>query len=181
MSGFAIRIASEDDIAEMTALMQRSIAGLQSDVLTPQQIEASFEIMGMDPAMIADGTYFAAVEVGAIIGCGGWSRRRKLFGPHGGGHADEGVGELMDPASEAARVRAMYTDPAHARRGVGRAILAAAEAAARDAGFRRAELVGTMAGARLYRTAGWEVLEEMSVPTSRGVDVPCLRMGKALA
>ena len=176
MTGFRLRLAEEVDIPEMTALMNRSIGALLGPVLSPAQVQASFAIMGLDPELVADRTYFAAVAEGRILGCGGWSRRRTLFGHHGTPGRDSG---LLDPASEPARVRAMYSDPSAARQGVGRAILAASEDAARAAGFARAELVATLAGLPLYRACGWEEVERGEVD-AQGVAVPVVRMEKRL-
>ncbi|WP_339949993.1 GNAT family N-acetyltransferase [uncultured Albimonas sp.] len=172
-----LRLATEADRPVLTGLMGRAIDSLQTDFLTAEQVAASHAIMGMDPELIADGTYFVAEENGVPLGCGGWSRRRTLFG---GDHTAGRDSGLLDPASEPARVRAMYTDPAAARRGVGRLILRAAEAAAAAEGFRRGELVATLSGAPLYRSAGWEIVERFEADTPEGVTVPVMRMTKAL-
>ena len=174
----ALRLATEADRPALTALMKRAIDALQTDFLTAEQVAASHAIMGMDPELIADGTYFVAEEDGIPLGCGGWSRRRTLFG---GGHTAGRDSGLLDPATEPARVRAMYTDPSAARRGVGRLILRAAEEAAAAEGFLRGELVATLSGAPLYRAGGWEVIERFEAKTPGGVAVPVIRMGKALA
>lgn len=134
--------------------------------------------MGLDRQLIADGTYFVAeLEDGTIAGCGGWSRRATLYGPD----SSAGLREprLLDPASEAARVRAMYTDPAFTRRGIGRALLAACEAAAREEGFSACELMGTAAGQPLYNVAGYTVIERIEDDRG-GAPVPMARMRKAL-
>jgi len=135
--------------------------------------------MGIDTQLVRDGTYFAVVDEGGagIVGCGGWSRRATMFG---GDHTAGRDAALLDPATEAARVRAMYTRPDHTRQGIGRAVLDACEGAARREGFRRAELVATLAGEPLYRACGYRVLESYEVPTSTGVLVPVHRMGKTL-
>jgi GNAT superfamily N-acetyltransferase len=114
---------------------------------------------------------------GRIAGCGGWSRRATLFG------GDQTAGRearLLDPTREAARVRAMYTHPAYARRGIGRAILAACEEGARASGFSRVELAATLAGAPLYRACGYGAEEPFEADTPSGVRVPLVRMSKAL-
>ena len=170
----ALRLATEADRPALTELMRRAIDALQTDFLTAEQVAASHAIMGMDPELIADGTYWVAEEDGAPLGCGGWSRRRTLFG---GDHTAGRDSGLLDPATEPARVRAMYTDPSAARRGVGRLILGAAEAAAAAEGFHRAELVATLSGAPLYRAAGWDVIERFEADTPSGVPVPVMRMG----
>jgi GNAT superfamily N-acetyltransferase len=172
-----LRIATVVDEADMREIMNRAIAELLKSYLPPDAVAASFEIMGLDRQLIADGTYFAAIDDNQIVGCGGWSRRATLFG---GDHTAGRDAALLDPASEAARVRAMYTDPKHVRRGVGRMILAACEEAARTEGFVRVELAATLAGEPLYRACGYQVIEPFTSRTSTGIEVPLLRMGKTL-
>ncbi|MCT2398583.1 GNAT family N-acetyltransferase [Novosphingobium mangrovi (ex Huang et al. 2023)] len=157
--------------------MHAAIAELQSGFLDADQVESSRAIMGLDRQLVADRTYFVAELDGAIAGCGGWSRRATLYG----GDHSTGLREprLLDPASEPARVRAMYTDPAFARRGVGKALLAHCEAAARDEGFAAVELMGTRAGEPLYAAAGYSVIERVEDATG-GAPVPLARMRKAL-
>lgn len=158
--------------------MARAIAELQRGFLSPAAIAASFDIMGIDRQLIADGTYYVVEEAGAPIGCGGWSRRATLYG---GSHSAGRDARLLDPATEPARIRAMYTDPAHARRGVGRAILAASEAAARAEGFARATLVATLAGEPLYRACGYRVVGTDEAETRSGPAIPVRRMEKDLS
>ena len=167
------RRATETDLPQLGALMQRAITVLQRGFLDSRRIEASRAIMGLDTQLIRDRTYFVAERAGLIVGCGGWSRRATLFG---GDHYAGRSAALLDPATDAARIRAMYTDPDHARRGIGRLILAACEADAGRAGFTRAELAGTLAGEPLYRACGYAVLERFTA----GEEVPLLRMGKRL-
>jgi GNAT superfamily N-acetyltransferase len=172
-----LRRATPDDLDHMRALMQRAIGELLRPYLPPDAVAASFEIMGLDTQLIADGAYFAAEDAGAIVGCGGWSRRATLFG---GDHSAGRDAALLDPARDAARVRAMYTHPEHTRRGIGRAILDACEAAAHADGFQRVELAATLAGEPLYRACGYSVIEHFASPTSQGVEIPLIRMGKPL-
>ena len=172
-----LRIATAADEPAMRALMNRAIAELLKPYLPPDGVTASFEIMGLDSQLIADGTYFAVTDNGQIVGCGGWSRRATLFG---GDHTAGRNAALLDPETEAARVRAMYTDPAHVRRGIGRMVLDACEAAARAEGFRSVELAATLAGEPLYRACGYHAIEPFASRTSAGVDVPLIRMGKSL-
>ena len=174
---FTLRLATTDDLAEMHALMNLAIAELLKPYLPPEGVDASFEIMGLDSQLVTDGTYFAAIDNGEIVGCGGWSRRATLFG---GDHSKGRDAALLDPAKDAARVRAMYTHPGHARRGIGRAILDACESAARAERFTRVELAATLAGEPLYRACGYELIEPFRSRTSGGVEVPLLRMGKRL-
>jgi GNAT superfamily N-acetyltransferase len=149
----SIRIATLDDVPAMAAVIDRAIDDLQRAFLSPDEIAASRLFMGIDTQLLRDQTYLCAVVDGRVVGCGGWSWRRTLFG-------GDGSGDLIDPAPvdpqhEPARIRAMYTDPAYARRGVGMAIITAAEDAARAAGFRVAELMSTLAGEPLYRRCGY--------------------------
>jgi GNAT superfamily N-acetyltransferase len=173
------RLATETDLPALTALMARAIAELQREFLSPAEIAASHAVMGLDTQLVADRTYFLAQEDGRLAGCGGWSRRATLYGgDHSMGLRDAA---LLDPATDAARVRAMYTDPAFARRGVGRGILATCEAAARAEGFTRVELMGTLAGEPLYRACGYREIERTASAPVDGVSVPLVRMGKVLA
>lgn len=158
--------------------MHRAIETLQGEFLTPAQIAASHKVMGLDSQLVKDGTYFIVEDGSRIAGCGGWSFRATLYG------GDESIvgrePEMLDPARDAAKVRAMYTDPAFIRRGVGRLILALCEGAAREAGFARVELMATAAGVPLYRAAGYHPLGAAETAEVDGVRVPLLRMGKAL-
>lgn len=178
MSQPTIRIATEADLPALHALMARAIAELQHDFLSPEQVAASQHVMGLDSQLVRDGTYLIAECEGVIAGCGGWSYRATLYG----GDASVVVREaqVLDPATDAARIRAMYTDPAWARRGIGRLVLEACEAAARAQGFRRAELMGTLAGEPLYRASGYEPIERIESIPINGVTVPLVRMGKVL-
>src|SRR5882762_5941507 len=143
MAGLTSRLAGHKDIPALEAVMDAAIAELQKGFLTPAQIASSRMIMGLDRQLVADGTYFVVEADGRIAGCGGWSRRATLYG---GDHTPGRDAALLHPATEAARVRAMYTHPDFARRGVGRLILELCEAAARADGFTRLELMGTMSG-----------------------------------
>ncbi len=167
------RQATEADLPLLNSLVQRAIVMLQRGFLDARGIEASLAIMGLDTQLIHDRTYFVAEQGGVVAGCGGWSGRATLFG---GDHSAGRSGELLDPALDAARIRAMYTDPNYARRGIGRLILATCEADAGRAGFTRVELAATLSGEPLYRACGYIVLERFSA----GAGVPLLRMGKAL-
>jgi GNAT superfamily N-acetyltransferase len=156
--------------------MEAAIAELQKGFLTAEQIESSRAIMGLDSQLIADGTYFIVEAGDELAGCGGWSRRETLYGNDGTAGRS---GRLLDPARDAARVRAMYTHPDHARKGVGKLILSLCEEAARREGFRRVELVATLSGVPLYTARGYVRGEEF-VDNRGGVDVPLIRMTKSL-
>ncbi|MCW1382195.1 GNAT family N-acetyltransferase [Novosphingobium sp. KCTC 2891] len=177
MTTIAIRPATPADLPALRTVMDAAIAQLQTGFLSPEQIESSRAVMGLDRQLVEDGTYFVAEMDGTLAGCGGWSRRATLYG----GDHSAGLREprLLDPATEAARIRAMYTVPAFARRGVGRALLAHCEAAAKEEGFTRCELMGTLSGVPLYVVSGYSVIEEIEDDRG-GAPVPLKRMGKAL-
>ena len=170
------RLAVLDDLAALNALMDLAITELLKPYLDAEQIASSRTIMGVDTQLIRDGTYFVVEEGGKLAGCGGWSRRATMYG----GDASPGRdAALLDPVREPARVRAMSTHPAFVRRGVGRLILMLCEAAARAEGFRRAELVATMAGLPLYLACGYQPVEHFT-DNRGGAPVPLARMSKPL-
>jgi GNAT superfamily N-acetyltransferase len=172
------RIATPDDVPAIRALMDRAIGELQRGFLSEAEIAASRAVMGLDTQLIVDGSYFLIEEGGRLAGCGGWSRRATLYGgDHSAALRDA---RLLDPAHDAARVRAMFTDPAFVRRGVGRLILSLCEDAARAAGFTRAEMMATLAGQPLYAACGYVAIERVSAAPVDGVAVPLVRMGKNL-
>ena len=174
----APRLATLEDVDELSSLMRVSIRQLIGAYLDAARVEASDEIMGLDTQLIEDGTYFAVQCGDRIVGCGGWSRRATMFGgDHSGGRSTR----LLDPAREPARVRAMYTHPDFARRGIGTRVLAACEAAAAREGFSTLELVATVAGEPLYVANGFVLVERIEVPTTRGVTIPCARMRRAVS
>jgi len=163
------------DLPQLKELMALAIRQLIGAYLDPARVEASFEIMGVDTQLIEDGTYFAIEYEERIVGCGGWSRRATMFG---GDHSANRDARRLDPATEPARVRAMYTHPDFARRGIGRLVLSLCEAAAARESFRMLELVATVAGEPLYAAYGFTVFQRFEVPTSKGVTIPCARMSK---
>jgi GNAT superfamily N-acetyltransferase len=178
---FTLRLATEQDIPALHALIEASVRGLQAGDYTPAQIEGALgTVLGLDTQLIADRTYFVAETVDQNLkvrstGCGGWSKRKTLFG------ADRGPGresELLDPATDAAKVRAIFVHPDFARRGLGSLILAAVENAARQAGFSRFEMGSTLTGVPLYRLKGYVEVERMAVPLGNGEALPVVRMVK---
>jgi GNAT superfamily N-acetyltransferase len=176
MSTLSHRLATRGDIDALRVLMDAAISELQKPFLAEPQIVASRAIMGLDSQLIVDGTYFIVNEDGVLAGCGGWSRRATLYG------SDQSPGRsaaLLDPARDAARLRAMYTHPDHVRKGVGRTIASLCELAARSDGFKTMELMATLAGEPLYRACGYESVERVSEHRG-GVAVPLVRMHKAL-
>lgn len=163
-----------DDVPAISALMSAAIEQLQQGFLSPEQIAASKAGMGLDLQLIDDRTYFCAFDDRHLAGCGGWSRRATLYG---GNHSAGRDPRLLDPASDRARIRAMYTHPDHVRKGVGRMILLAAEEAARAEGFTAMEMAATMAGKPLYLACGYSVESEW-FDTNGAVPVPLATMTK---
>jgi GNAT superfamily N-acetyltransferase len=175
---FTHRIATLNDLEALHALMARSIAQNQADFLTPEQVAASDKVMGLDTQLVRDGTYFMIESGDRVAGCGGWSFRATLYG------GDESViarePARLDPAHDAAKVRAMYTDPDFTRRGIGSRILTLCEEAAARAGFKRVELMGTAAGVPLYHARGYVPSAEQEFARVGDVEIPLLRMEKRL-
>ncbi len=174
---FTHRLAVLEDVPAIAALMDRAIGLLQRAFLSEAEIAASRAHMGLDTQLIRDGSYFLIEEGGHLAGCGGWSARATLFGGDQSGGRDAAT---LDPARDPARIRAMYTDPAFVRRGVGKLIIALCEQAARDAGFTRAEMAATLAGVPLYEACGYRAIEHFEAVAPGGVPVPLVRMGKTL-
>jgi GNAT superfamily N-acetyltransferase len=175
---FSHRLAVEDDLEALRALMHRAISQLQQEFLTPEQVLASQGVMGLDTQLIRDRTYFIVEADGVIAGCGGWSWRATLYG--GDASIVEREPEPLDPAIDAARVRAMYTDPLFARRGVGKMVLTLCEAAATAHGFKRTEMMATLSGEPLYRACGYTPIEHILSQPINGTTVPLIRMGKSI-
>jgi GNAT superfamily N-acetyltransferase len=173
------RLAVEADLPRLKAMMTLAIETLQRGFLDEAQIAASHAVMGLDTQLVADQTYFLVEADGArLAGCGGWSRRATLYG---GDHSTAlRDAALLDPARDAARVRAMYTHPDFARRGVGRLILQLCEAAAAAEGFRRVQLMATLSGEPLYRACGYRQIERTAAAPVDGVSVPLILMGKPI-
>ncbi|QYE36969.1 GNAT family N-acetyltransferase [Polymorphobacter sp. PAMC 29334] len=174
---FTHRLATEADLDTLRGLMLAAIETNQRGFLTPAQVAASHSLMGLDTQLVADRTYFIVECDGRIAGCGGWSYRA---GVYGGDHSTALRNATpLDPATDPARIRAMYTHPDFVRRGVGRLILEVCEAAARAAGFRHVVLMGTLSGEPLYRASGYAVAEHRA-DTVGDVEVPLIRMTKRL-
>lgn len=182
-ANFSLRLAEEQDIPALHALIEASVRGLQADHYTPAQIEGALgTVLGLDTQLIRDRTYFVAEVLAGgadgrplLAGCGGWSRRKTLFG------ADHGPGrepELLDPATDAAKVRAIFVHPRLARQGLGSMILARVETEALAAGFLRFEMGSTLTGVPLYRLKGYVETERIAVPLGNGEVLPVVRMVK---
>jgi GNAT superfamily N-acetyltransferase len=171
------RWATRADLPALTALMAQAIDRLQVGLLSPAQIAASRTVMGLDTQLVDDGSYLIAERGGMIAGCGGWSRRATLYG---GDHSTALRNpQLLDPAHDPAKIRAMYTHPDVARQGVGRQVLHECEQAAAAHGFASVELMATLSGERLYAVAGYVPVERIEAKAG-GVAVPLIRMRKTL-
>jgi GNAT superfamily N-acetyltransferase len=179
MGSSTIRVARPDDVDALNRLIERSARRLSAGFYTVDEIEAAVRyVFGVDTTLIDDGTYFVAVIDGATAGCGGWSRRRTLYG---GDQRKVGGAEFLDPGTDAARIRAFFVDPLFARRGVGRAILWRCATAARAAGFTRLELMATLPGVPLYAASGFAPAESVVDQMPNGVGVRFVRMVAATA
>jgi GNAT superfamily N-acetyltransferase len=176
-SKILIRPALPAEISTLEQLIAASARDLSQGFYTPAQIEAAItHIFGVDSELVADGSYLAACDGQDILGCGGWSRRSTLFG--GDRFAGRTSG-LLDPARDAAKIRAFFVAPQAARRGVGAALLDACETAAATAGFTRTELMATMPGVPFYTMRGYVAGDAISIDCG-GVNVPFLAMHKYL-
>ncbi len=172
----SLRLAEPADAPELHALIERSVRGLQTPDYSAAQIEGALgTLLGLDTQLIRDGTYFVAQDGEIIVGCGGWSRRKTLFGSDGRADRED---MLLDPSADAAKIRAFFIDPGWARRGVGTAILNACETAARQAGFTRFEMGATLTGVPLYLARGYRVLDRIEAPLKNGEVLPIVRMAK---
>jgi len=167
------KIADNDNIRK---LMNLAITELQKAYLTEAQVQASFAGMGLDTQLILDQTYFCVTHDDALVGCGGWSRRATL---HGGDHSANRDDSFLNPLTDRARIRAMYTHPNHTKKGIGRMILEASEAAAKREGFKALEMAATMAGVPFYKKCGYHIESEWD-DTNGAVPVPLCTMVKIL-
>jgi GNAT superfamily N-acetyltransferase len=172
--GVRFRLARPDDVPVLEALIERSARGLSGPYYTAEQTEAAVRhVFGVDTRLIGDQTYFILEEEGRPVACGGWSRRRTLYGSD---RARSGPDPVLDPATEPARLRAFFVDPGAARRGHGRRLVDECLRAARAAGFRAIELVATLPGEPLYLACGFAVIERFDLELPDGVRLPVARM-----
>lgn len=171
-----IRDANSGDIRCIKGLQRRAILDLQAAYLTAAQIKASESSMGLDTQLIDDGTYFCVFDQDVLVGCGGWSYRATLYG---GNHSAGRSTRALDPKTERARIRAMYTHPDHVRRGIGRLILDTSEAAAKACGFSDLEMAATEAGRPFYERCGY-VVENKFFDDNGAVPVPLYTMIKSI-
>lgn len=174
---YTLRNAVTADIPVLQALIADSTRGL-SEGYTSEQIEATLAyIYGVDTELLADESFFAVESVSGIAACGGWSRRRTLFG---GDHYAARDSGFLHPATDPAKIRAFFVHPQHARRGLGTMLLHHAEAQARSHGFTQAEMMATLPGAKLYAAHGYNPQEPFTFTAPNGVAVPFMRMAKTL-
>lgn len=175
-SAVVIRKAAADEVAVLTDLLRASVLGLGAVEYSPRQLASALtHIFGVDTRLIEDGTYFVVEEEGRPVACGGWSRRRTLYGGNqSAGRSDE----RLDPAADPARIRAFFVHPDRARRGYGRLLLEVCEAAARAEGFGSMELMATLSGVPLYERCGYSRVESVEVDLPDGVRFPLIRMSK---
>ena len=182
---FRIRPAVSADLPVLRTLIDSSVRRLQAQDYTPAQMEGALStVFGVDTQLIADGTYlvveYCPAESSApplIVACGGWSKRRTLYG------ADQWTDrhdDLLDPRREAAKIRAFFIHPDWARRGIGTLLLDTCENAARAAGFSRCEMGATLTGAKLFRARGYLPVKDLAVPLVNGESLPIIHMEKAV-
>jgi len=176
---FEIRLASRTDLPVLTDLIQRSARELQRNEYSEAQIEGALAgVFGADSQLVADGTYFVVQnESGSIVGCGGWSKRKTLFGgDHWSGRQDA----LLDPATDPAKIRAFFIHPQWSRRGIASLILKTCEDRAAAAGFRKLEMGATLTGVPLYAAHGYAPTNRIEVPLPNGQVLPVVQMEKTL-
>jgi GNAT superfamily N-acetyltransferase len=179
-NSFTIRAARLDELAVLQALVADSVWVLQAGEYDEAQREAAIRLVyGIDTQLIRDGTYFAVEHEGAIVACGGWSRRKTLFG--GDQHSPSREPAMLDPTSEPARIRAFFVRPGWERRGIGSAMVRACERAALAEGFHEIEMASTLTGVALYSAHGYKTVERIEVPLEKGLTLPVIRMAKSFA
>ena len=174
---FNFRLANSVDISAIKGLMEQSITRLLGNYVNEEELEASFESMGLDDQLILDKTYFLIDFEGILVGCGGWSNRKTLFG---GNHTPNRSNDFLNPIDDAAKIRAMYTHPNWSRKGVGTLILEIAEKEAFNIGFKRCELMATLSGIYLYKARGYTVDDEIIYKSKKGNSVKMFKMTKSL-
>ena len=178
--GYSLRKARHEDEAAIASVISASVRGLAVGYYDEKEIELSISsVFGVDKDLIEDGTYFAVVDDdGKVVGCGGWSRRRTLYGASK--YTASRDDAFLNPNIDVAKIRAFFVHPDAARQGIGRAILAACEAEARSAGFKSAEMMATLPGVPLYSACGYQQSERVDVPVGDGRNIECIKMFKAL-
>jgi GNAT superfamily N-acetyltransferase len=181
LTHFLLRQATGTDIPALRVLIEQSVRQLQKNDYSSAQIEGALgHALGLDTQLVEDGTYFVAEpvgQVGLIVGCGGWSNRKTLFGSDHGPNREK---EFLDPATDAAKIRAIFVHPEWARQGIGTLILKHCEEAAQRAGFHTLEMGSTLTGVPLYSLKGYVARDDVAVPLPNGEVLPIVRMVKAL-
>lgn len=177
---FTLRKAAFADQIEIEKLIAESVRGLSREDYDARQIELSIKtVFGVDTELIADETYFVVeTEDGKIVGCGGWSKRKTLYGASVYIHSRDS--ELLNPKSDSAKIRAFFIHPDFARKGIGKTILEKCETDARTHGFKSAEMMATLPGVKLYAVCGYVGDEKVNVPVGENVDIICVKMRKNL-
>ena len=179
MNAWQTRPATLDDVPALRDLIARSARGLNMADYTPAQVESILRhVYGVDTQLLHDQTYYVVEAGSVIIGCGGWSKRNTLYG--GDQHKTSAADNLLDPATDAARIRAFFVDPGWARKGVGGLLMQTCENAARDFGFRKMELMATLTGEYLYACFGFTPVEEVDVTLPDGELMKVRRMTKPI-
>ena len=177
---YSIRKATIRDQVEIERLIAESVRGLSREDYDEKQIELSIKtVFGVDTELILDETYFVAEADGKIVGCGGWSKRKTLYGASR--YEFSRNSEKLNPEADAAKIRAFFIHPRWARKGIGKAILEACETEAKSFGFQYAEMMSTLPGVKLYSVCGYEGDERVGVPIGEGVEIICVRMRKSLS
>lgn len=175
---FEVRQATLEDREEITRLIAESARRLSREHYADDQIEAAIaSVFGVDTTLIEDGTYFVAEQDGELIGCGGWSKRKTLYGGDQYSHRDTA---MIDPASEPSRIRAFFVHPEHARKGVARAILSVCESEAKTHGFGALELLSTLPGIKFYEANGYSAIGNFDLELTGGVKLQFVPMRKQL-
>ena len=170
--------ATKGDIPDLQRLIEQSARSLSVGYYTPAQIDAVVRyVFGVDSTLIDDGTYFVVRDGDEIVACGGWSRRRTLYG---GDQRPVGPSDLLDPTKDAARIRAFFVAPSHARRGIGLMLLDACVVAAANAGFQRLELMATLPGVPFYRACGFLAIESVTDVLPDGTAIDFVRMERPI-
>jgi GNAT superfamily N-acetyltransferase len=173
-----LRRATRGDVPALESLIARSARALSTNEYRPEQVEGALRgTFGVDTQLVDDETYFVAQESGAIIGCGGWSFRSTLFGSDARGGRDS---SLLDPKSQAAKIRAFFVDPSWARRGIATLLLETCEREARARGFSQVELMATLPGVKLYGARGYVGSEMVRYDMGGGENIEFIPMRKAL-
>lgn len=180
MSSYHLRTAIAADIPALQTLIEASVRTLQVADYSLEQIErAARTIFTVDTQLVQDGTYFVIeTDDGALAACGGWSRRKTLYG--GDRQMEAAESGLLHPVHDAARIRAIFVHPSHARHGLGSWLLRSAEEAAFAEGFRRLEMGSTLTGYPLYLRKGYVEFDRIMAPVGDGYFIQVVKMSKSL-